>query len=157
MDFQPTEEQRMIVEMAREVVAREIEPAAAAHPPDQPLPKDVMPAIHGTLHKLGVVAPRLPEHSGCTVREINPPCLKFPVLFRGRSGRGVSHFVRPAAVLPPLAPPAVNPLRVWRNRRTCCRSSYPTGNCRQPLCGFGLPCREEEGGVPSGRSICSSI
>ena len=42
MDFQLSEEQRMIKEMARETVAREIEPVAAAHPPDQPHPKEAM-------------------------------------------------------------------------------------------------------------------
>ena len=42
MDFELSDTERMLAETARRVVARDVEPVLAAHPPDRALPKPVM-------------------------------------------------------------------------------------------------------------------
>lgn len=64
MDFILSEEQRMISEMARETVARDILPVMAAHHRDQPLPKSAMLDLFKVFRKLGITCPRLPEADG---------------------------------------------------------------------------------------------
>ena len=64
MDFLLTGEQRMIKELARDTVAREIMPVIQAEEADRPLPKEVMMRLYRTLGRLGLHAPRLPESQG---------------------------------------------------------------------------------------------
>ncbi|MCZ6471922.1 MAG: acyl-CoA/acyl-ACP dehydrogenase [SAR324 cluster bacterium] len=66
MDFKLSEEQRMIQQMARDCVAREILPVMAAHDRERPLPKSVMLDLYAVLKELGLMAPRLPEPEGGT-------------------------------------------------------------------------------------------
>lgn len=64
MDFNLSEEQRMIKDTARETVAREILPLTGAHDKEQPLPKSAMLEIFKVFRKLGLTSPRLPEADG---------------------------------------------------------------------------------------------
>jgi alkylation response protein AidB-like acyl-CoA dehydrogenase len=64
MDFKPSEEERMIVETARETVTRDILPVMGAHDRDRPLPKSTMLELYVVLKRLGLTAPRLPEAEG---------------------------------------------------------------------------------------------
>ncbi|MBI4083055.1 MAG: acyl-CoA/acyl-ACP dehydrogenase [Candidatus Lambdaproteobacteria bacterium] len=64
MEFRLTEEQRMIKDTARDLVAREIEPVLAAHDRDRPLPQAAMLKLYAALEPLGLMAPRLPEEVG---------------------------------------------------------------------------------------------
>ena len=64
MDFNPTAEQRMMVDACRRVVDRELQPMLDAHPADRPLPKDAATAILRSLATLGLTAARLPVDAG---------------------------------------------------------------------------------------------
>jgi len=64
MDFLLTGEQRMIQELARDTVAREIMPVIQAEEADRPLPKEIMVRLYRKLARLGLHAPRLPEAEG---------------------------------------------------------------------------------------------
>ena len=64
MRFSLTEEQRLIQDTARALVARDIEPVLAAHDPDRPLPKHAMRQIFGRLRTLELMGPRLPVEDG---------------------------------------------------------------------------------------------
>jgi alkylation response protein AidB-like acyl-CoA dehydrogenase len=64
MDFELDETQRLIKNAARGLVAREIEPLLAEHPPDQPLPKETVLRILRSVHPLGVLGARIPVEAG---------------------------------------------------------------------------------------------
>lgn len=64
MEFKLTEEQRLMKDTARALVAREIEPVLAAHDRERPLPKAALLRIFHVLRPLGVIAPRIPESVG---------------------------------------------------------------------------------------------
>lgn len=64
MDFALTQEQQMMREAARAMVAAEVDPVLAAHDPDSPLPKAAMLKIYAALANLGITAPRIPEKDG---------------------------------------------------------------------------------------------
>jgi alkylation response protein AidB-like acyl-CoA dehydrogenase len=64
MDFKLTEEERMIKEVAREIVAREIAPEMDAHDRDRPLSKEAMLKIYASLGPLGLNTHLLPEEEG---------------------------------------------------------------------------------------------
>ena len=64
MDFNLTEEQRLLQDAVRTMVRTEIEPLLLAHDADHPLPKAVMLDIYGILARMGLTAPRLPTSAG---------------------------------------------------------------------------------------------
>ena len=64
MDFALTAEQELMQDSMRRLVAREIEPLLAAHPPDRSLPKSAFLHALACLAELGVTAARLPESAG---------------------------------------------------------------------------------------------
>ena len=64
MDFALTQEQQMMREAARTMVATGIDPVLNAHDPNTPLPKAAMLKIYAALANLGITAPRLPEADG---------------------------------------------------------------------------------------------
>lgn len=64
MDFSLTEEQSIIQDSARSMVASEIAPVLAANDPDRPLPKEAMLKIYSVFAREGLTAPRLPEEAG---------------------------------------------------------------------------------------------
>jgi len=89
MDFEPSDTERLLAESARRVVAREVEPVLAAHPPDRALPKPVMLDLYRAAGELGYHGARLPEADGGTgltyvmlgiLNEAFPPVLGFSLL-----------------------------------------------------------------------------
>ena len=64
MDFALTQEQQMMREAARTMVATEIDPVLSAHDPNTPIPKAAMLRIYAALANLGITAPRIPEKDG---------------------------------------------------------------------------------------------
>ncbi|MFP1646817.1 acyl-CoA dehydrogenase family protein, partial [Pontitalea aquivivens] len=60
MDFSLTDEQSIIRNSARSMVATEIAPILAAHDKDRPLPKEAMLKIYSVFAREGLTAPRLP-------------------------------------------------------------------------------------------------
>lgn len=64
MDFALTEDQRMMVDATRKMVAKDIEPLLAAADPDRPLPKAAATAILKHCATLGIIAARVPEEGG---------------------------------------------------------------------------------------------
>ena len=64
MDFALTQEQQMMRDAARAMVATEINPVLDAHDPNTPLPKAAMLTIYAALANLGITAPRIPEKDG---------------------------------------------------------------------------------------------
>ena len=64
MDFQLTSEQRMIQELVRRMVSRDIRPILDAHDPDAPLPKEVMRQILQVCASQGLTSARVPESAG---------------------------------------------------------------------------------------------
>jgi len=64
VDFALTQEQQMMRDAARAMVATEIDPVLDAHDPNSPLPKAAMLKIYAALAKLGITAPRIPEKDG---------------------------------------------------------------------------------------------
>lgn len=64
MDFSLTDEQSIVQDSARSMVATEIAPILAAHDKDRPLPKEAMLKIYSVFAREGLTAPRLPEESG---------------------------------------------------------------------------------------------
>lgn len=64
MDFQLSEDQRLLQDSARRMTATEIEPRLKANDPSRSLPKSVMLEIYGVLARDGLTAPRVPEEAG---------------------------------------------------------------------------------------------
>lgn len=58
MDFALTQEQHMMRDAARAMVATEINPVLDAHDPNTPLPKAAMLKIYAALANLRITAPR---------------------------------------------------------------------------------------------------
>ncbi len=89
MDFELTDTERMLAETARRVVARDVEPVLAAHPPDCALPKPVMLDLYRAVAGLGYTGARIPETEGGSglshvmlglLNESLPPVLGFSLL-----------------------------------------------------------------------------
>jgi alkylation response protein AidB-like acyl-CoA dehydrogenase len=64
MDFALTDDQRMMVDAARRMVANDLAPIIAAQAPDEPLPKAAAIAILRHCATLGITAARVPEEGG---------------------------------------------------------------------------------------------
>lgn len=64
MDFEPSDTERLLAETARRVVAREVDPVLAKHPPEEALPKGVMLDLYRAVAELGYTGARLPEDEG---------------------------------------------------------------------------------------------
>ncbi|HXJ77062.1 MAG TPA: acyl-CoA dehydrogenase family protein [Candidatus Methylomirabilis sp.] len=89
MDFELSETERMLAETARRIVARDVEPVLAAHPPDRALPKAVMLDLYRAIVPLGCTGARIAEAEGGTglthvmlglINESLPPVLGFSLL-----------------------------------------------------------------------------
>ena len=64
MEFRLNEEQGLIRDAARRMVARDIQPILDAHDPDRSLPKDALLRIYRVLAPQGVMAPRISADEG---------------------------------------------------------------------------------------------
>jgi alkylation response protein AidB-like acyl-CoA dehydrogenase len=64
MDFEFSEEQRLLQHSAREITAKHIEPVLRSHDRDRPLPKEAMLRIFQVFANEGLTAPRLPIELG---------------------------------------------------------------------------------------------
>src|SRR5437870_266525 len=89
MNFELSETERMLAETARRVVARDVDPILAAHPPDRPLPKSAMLDLYRAIAGLGYTGARIPEADGGSglthvklglLNEALPPVLGFSLL-----------------------------------------------------------------------------
>src|SRR5215470_4936230 len=79
----------MLAETARRIVARDVEPVLAAHPPDRALPKAVMLDLYRAIVPLGCTGARIAETEGGSglthlmlglINENLPPVLGFSLL-----------------------------------------------------------------------------
>ena len=61
MDFNLTSEQRMAVESAQKMAARDIQPVLDAHDPDTPLPKEAMKGLLQICAGQGLTSARVPD------------------------------------------------------------------------------------------------
>ncbi|MAO57203.1 MAG: hypothetical protein CMM61_16125 [Rhodospirillaceae bacterium] len=77
MDFNLTSEQRMAVESARKMAARDIQPVLDAHDPDTPLPKEAMKGLLQVCAGQGLTSARVPESAGGA----GIPTLLFGLMF----------------------------------------------------------------------------
>jgi alkylation response protein AidB-like acyl-CoA dehydrogenase len=89
LDFELSDTERLLAETARRVVAREVEPVLAKHPPDRALPKSVMLDLYRAIADLGYTGARIPEAEGGSglthvmlglLNESLPPVLGFSLL-----------------------------------------------------------------------------
>lgn len=89
MDFELSETERLLAETSRRVVARDIDPVLAAHPPDRALPKSVVLDLYRVVAELGYLGARIPEEDGGSgltyvmlglLNETLPPVLSFSLL-----------------------------------------------------------------------------
>ncbi|MBI3964384.1 MAG: acyl-CoA/acyl-ACP dehydrogenase [Chloroflexi bacterium] len=64
MDFELTEEQRLLRDSIRSVVDRVVTPALRSNPADEPLPKSAVVAIQRAFASLGFFGARVPEEQG---------------------------------------------------------------------------------------------
>jgi alkylation response protein AidB-like acyl-CoA dehydrogenase len=89
VDFERSDTERLLADAARRVVARDVEPVLAAHPPDRPLPKPVMLELYRAISSLGYPGARIPEAEGGSglshvmlgiLDESVPPVLGFSLL-----------------------------------------------------------------------------
>ena len=64
MDFQLTHEQRMVIESAAKMAARDLQPVLDAHDPDTPLPKEAMRDLLQVCARQGLTSARVPESAG---------------------------------------------------------------------------------------------
>jgi alkylation response protein AidB-like acyl-CoA dehydrogenase len=64
MDFKLSQEQEMMVDAARRMVASSIDPILKAHDPDTPLPKSAALEILKSAAEIGITAARVPESAG---------------------------------------------------------------------------------------------
>jgi alkylation response protein AidB-like acyl-CoA dehydrogenase len=87
MNFTDTEQ--LFAETVRRVVARDVDPVLAAHPPDRALPRKVMLDLHRAIAPLGAHGARIPESDGGSglthvmlglLNETLPPVLGFSLL-----------------------------------------------------------------------------
>ncbi len=77
MDFNLTSEQRMAVESAQKMAARDIQPVLDAHDPDTPLPKEAMKGLLQICAGQGLTSARVPESAGGA----GIPTLLFGLMF----------------------------------------------------------------------------
>ena len=89
MNFDFSDEERLLAETARRVVARDVEPVLAKHPQHEALPKSVMLDLYRAVADLGYTGARLPEEDGGSglthvmlgiLNESLPPVLAFSLL-----------------------------------------------------------------------------
>lgn len=89
MDFEWSDTERLLAETAKRVVARDVEPVLAKHPPDRALPKAVMLDLYRAIADLGYTGARIPEDEGGSglsyvmlgiLNETLPPVLAFSLL-----------------------------------------------------------------------------
>jgi len=89
MDVEFDDTERMLAEAAKRIVAREVEPVLARHPPDRALPKTVMQDLYRAVAELGYTGARLPADEGGSglshvmlgiLNETLPPVLAFSLL-----------------------------------------------------------------------------
>jgi alkylation response protein AidB-like acyl-CoA dehydrogenase len=89
MDFEFNDDERLLSETARRIVARDVEPVLAKHPQDQALPKPVMVDLYRAIADLGYPGARIPEEDGGSglshvmlgvLNETLPPVLAFSLL-----------------------------------------------------------------------------
>jgi len=64
MDFSLSDEQRMMVDAARRLVDKHIQPILDAHDKDRALPKPAILEIMAKAAELGLTSARIPEHGG---------------------------------------------------------------------------------------------
>ena len=64
MDFDLTDEQRMLRDSARKLMSQEVVPFLAGHPPDRPLPLDAVKSLLTRLIPLGYLGSIIPEQYG---------------------------------------------------------------------------------------------
>ena len=89
MDFEFNDDERLLAETARRIVARDVDPILTKHPQDQPLPKSVMLDLYRAIGDLGYPGARIPEDDGGSglthvmlgiLNETLPPVLAFSLL-----------------------------------------------------------------------------
>jgi alkylation response protein AidB-like acyl-CoA dehydrogenase len=89
MDFELSETERLLAETAKRIVARDVDPVLAAHPPDRALPKPVMLDLYRAVADLGYTGARISEEDGGSglgyvmlgiLNEALPPVLAFSLL-----------------------------------------------------------------------------
>ncbi len=98
MDFELTPEQREIQALARDVVAREVEPHAAAWDREHRFPRD----LFGRLAEVGLMGVCVPEEYGGAGADFLSYALVLEELSRGDAGVGVTVAVHTSAVTLPL-------------------------------------------------------
>jgi len=64
LDFELSGTEQLLADTARRVVARDVEPVLAAHPPDRALPKAVMLDLYRVAAGLGYTGARIPQAEG---------------------------------------------------------------------------------------------
>ncbi|MEI6117512.1 MAG: acyl-CoA dehydrogenase family protein, partial [Burkholderiales bacterium] len=64
MDFALTEDQRMMVDAAKSMVNKHLQPILDAESPDRPLPKSAAISILKHCAAIGIIAARVPENGG---------------------------------------------------------------------------------------------
>jgi alkylation response protein AidB-like acyl-CoA dehydrogenase len=89
MDFEFDDDERLLAETARRIVARDVDPILTKHPHDQALPKSVMLDLYRAIGDLGYPGARIPEDDGGSglthvmlgiLNETLPPVLAFSLL-----------------------------------------------------------------------------
>src|SRR5688572_20110942 len=89
MDFEFNDDERLLAETARRIVARDVDPILTKHPQDQPLPKSVMLDLYRAIGDLGYPGARIPEDDGGSglshvmlgiLNETLPPVLAFSLM-----------------------------------------------------------------------------
>ena len=89
MDFELSQEQRLVQDATRRMVERDIAPVVRANDPNRPLPKDAMRRVLEICAGQGLTAPRIPEAAGGSglsaltlglMYEQLPPAIAFGVL-----------------------------------------------------------------------------
>ena len=89
MNFDLSETEQLLADTAKRVVARDVEPVLAAHPPDRALPKAAILDLYRAVGPLGYVGARIPEAEGGgalthvmrgILDESVPPVLGFSIL-----------------------------------------------------------------------------
>jgi alkylation response protein AidB-like acyl-CoA dehydrogenase len=98
VDFEPTPEQREIQALARDVVAREIEPHAAEWDREHRFPRE----LFSQLAELGLMGVCVPEEYGGAGADFLSYVLVLEELSRGDAGVGVTVAVHTSAVTLPL-------------------------------------------------------
>ncbi|MGV3633148.1 MAG: acyl-CoA dehydrogenase family protein [Pseudorhodoplanes sp.] len=155
MNFERTEDQTMLVDSARRMVADDIQPILDASDPDKPLSKADMLRIFGIFAREGLTAPRLPVEAGGSgmamldygmVYEQLPPVVAISLL---------SHEVSTARIFAESTPEQREALipDLIAGKRICCTGSTEPDTGSDPR---GIKTRvEEKGGklVINGRKM----